>query len=79
MEPTNLTELVGPTNHTELAGHVDKTVELTVPKGAHAGQRISVTLDNGQVVHAKVPRHMKPGMTFRVPVLAKSHAMHMDL
>ena len=53
-------------NKPSIAG--EAVVEIVVPEDAHPGQNISVRLDSGHLVHAKVPRGFKPGMTFSVPI-----------
>jgi hypothetical protein len=55
----------------------DGLVEIAVPEGAHPGQSVTVRLDGGHVVHAKVPRGLKPGMTFTVPIAKQEN--HADL
>jgi hypothetical protein len=63
----------------EAAKHgTERVMVVTVPNGSHPGQRISVVQEDGHVLHVKVPKHMKPGMTFTVNQV--SHASsHMDL
>jgi hypothetical protein len=48
-------------------------VEIAVPKGAHPGQNVTVKLDGGHVIHAKVPRGLKPGMIFTVPIASQEN------
>jgi hypothetical protein len=56
----------------------ESLIELTVPMGSHPGQLISVVQENGEAIHVKVPKHMKPGMTFTVN-RASLASNHMDL
>ena len=48
-------------------------VEIAVPEGSHPGQSVTAMLDGGHIVHAKVPRGLKPGMTFLVPVSSQEN------
>ena len=61
-EVSNMSEATAMT-----AIHIDGMVEFVVPPGSHPGQNITVKLDGGHVVHAKIPRGFKPGMKFSVP------------
>jgi hypothetical protein len=49
-------------------------IQVTVPKGAHAGEMIKVVLAGGAVAHAKVPTGYKQGMVFQFRHDEENHA-----